>query len=174
MKRTDKIKNIQKLKTYLDRINTKRIDSEELQFVKQEYQKLNKIELPILLFVIDEFLVNEYVEVLGQEEYYRYKYVYYYPDINRVDTFYSQNAEELMEGAVNLKSLGDPFYQEYLKGNINFLKMVELATTITNEKIDYLLSLYNIENWDELKKYLEISLENSEEYNNLDSQNYSR
>lgn len=156
MKRLDKVNKIKKIKDYLDKIPKLSENPEEVNLIKNEYQKLKEGEVPILLFVIDNYLVGEYVEVPGQDMYYQYKYVYYYPDVSRVDTYYSFTNTEVMEGALNYLDITREYYQEYLKGNLNFLEMVNNATRVVNEKIDNILSLNNIKDWEEARKYLEI------------------
>ena len=154
MDRLEKIRNLEELKKLITRkkqLIEKR--KNELKELEEKYYKDSKSELPILLFSVDTTL-----SMPDDESDYEYRYLYYYPDFEKVDYRIGDYHRELLPNTIDLresfKNIGIP--KRFWPGDpyLEYKNETQIGVDIIKAIIDNILNNNNINSWTELKEYI--------------------
>lgn len=128
---------------------------EDLDILQKEYNEAIKSELPILMFLIDEHL-----PMPDDKKDWVYEYVYYLPDVDKLQYDYLHTRDEILGNAVDFremfKDIGIP--KRIWPGNVQYSReyneKVSEAVAILREEIDKIFNTEDIDSWFELGIYL--------------------
>lgn len=153
MEKIEKIKEISKeMKEKEHQIESIK---KELESLQKEYEETVKSDLPILMFLIDEHL-----PMPDDKKDWVYEYVYYLPDVDKLQYDYLHTKDEILENAIDLrekfKDIGIP--ERIWPGNVQYSKeyheKLSKAVTILRKEIDKIFDTEDIDSWFELGIYL--------------------
>lgn len=156
MDRTKKIKELKRLK---EQIQQKELEiknkQNELHTLKEQVNKINESELPILLFTI-----NETLPMPDDEKDWEYEYVYYCPDLDEVKYVYKHRNNELLPNSIDLRNtfkiVGMPehIWPGSIQSDPENYNKVEFVISYLKDTINNLFETQTINSWKELAPYL--------------------
>ena len=162
MDRLEKIRNLERLKKII--IRKKQLIEErknELKELEEKYYKDSKSELPILLFSVDTTL-----PMPDDESDYEYRYLYYYPDFEKVDYRIGDYHRDLLPNTIDLresfKNIGIPKRVWPEDPYLEYKNETQIGIDIIKAIIDNILN-NNINSWTELKEYILLNIDEIKE-----------
>lgn len=159
LERENKISKILSLKKAINE-KEKHIgeQKEELKMLRDEYNKEQESELPILLFQIDETL-----PMPDDERDWCFENVYYCPDIDEIKCIVEHKREKLLPNAIDLRKNFEDFgipKEKWPGGAYEYSDSIQNAIAVLKAKINDLIASVDMNSWNDLGKHLiDISIE---------------
>ncbi len=149
----DRILKINKLKELEGAIKEKqkqiRQDEIELEKLKKQYDIENVSQLPILLFMI-----NTTLPMPDDEDDWKYKYIYYCPDLDNIKCIERNRKNDFLQNTVDLREQFEDFDvpKKCWIGNCYYENQdaIMQAVSILKSNIDEIFNSRNIDSWSDL------------------------
>ena len=159
MNRNDKINKIIKLK--LD-IKTIELEMERMKQnirdLEEELKILNTSEVPLLLFILDETIPNP-----DDKRDYRFEYIYYYPDLKRIDIIKRNDAYSFLDKTIDIRHffrfMGIPNNIWPSSSALLYQKKIDFAREIIEQIIGQIFNENKIESWNDVISFIPLYLD---------------
>mgnify|MGYP004515329891 CR=1 FL=1 len=155
----DREKKIKELKVLKEQIKQKESEiknkQNELHTLKEQANKINESELPILLFTI-----NETLPMPEDERDWEYEYVYYCPDLDEVKYIHKHKNNELLPNSIDLRNsfkiMGMPehIWPSTIQSDPENYNKIEVVVSYLKDVINDLFKSQAINSWEELASCL--------------------
>lgn len=153
LERENKISKILLLKKAINE-KEKHIEEQkaELKMLRDECNKEQESELPILLFQIDETM-----PMPDDERNWNFENVYYCPDIDEIKCIVEHKREKLLPNAIDLRKDFEDFgipKKKWPGGSYEYSDSIQNAIAILRAKINDLVISVDMNSWNDLGEHL--------------------